>query len=254
MRKRLALLPLAAVVLGPSWTSCSSQVPVYDHRVVNTYPHDPGAYSQGLLFHEGRLYESTGRNGTSGIRRVVLETGEVEQKKDLPYTLFGEGLALHEGELFQLTWTSGVANVFDLETFKVLRNHSYLGEGWGLTSTGKHLVMSDGTEILRVLDPETFEEVRRVKVELPRGQQLNELEWIDGEIWANVWKQDYLARIDLDTGAVTGWVDMAGIFDTSVLPDPEAVLNGIAYDAATGRIFVTGKLWPTLFEIEVTKR
>ena len=236
---------------GPS----GADVRRYGYRIVKTHPHDPGAYSQGLLFHDGKIYESTGRRGTSGIREVALETGEVLRKRDLPPHLFGEGLVLHGGQLTQLTWQAGSAHVFDLESFKVVKDHQYEGEGWGITSTGTELVMSDGTPRLSIRDPETFEELRSVQVTLRGGpiDSLNELEWVDGELWANVWKHDQIARIDLDTGVVSGVIDLSGLYDASHIGDQDAVLNGIAYDPAGERIFVTGKLWPHLFEIELVE-
>jgi len=251
---RLALLLLPLVVTG-----CANEakgIRRYDYRLVATYPHDPGAYTQGLLFHAGELYESTGRRGTSGVRRVELATGKVLQEKTLPPTLFGEGLVLYDDELTQLTWESGQAHVFDRESFRVLRNYSYEGEGWGITTLGEHLVMSNGTDALTVRDPKTFEVLRTIPVTLNGGAlpKLNELEWIEGEIWANVWKEDQLARIDPETGKVVGIVHLEGIFDKSSIPDTDAVLNGIAYDAEKKRIFVTGKLWPHVFEIEVVPR
>ena len=261
MRRRLFRSPAHFLLLFVAFGVCGAcggngGLRVYDYRVVNTYAHDPLAYSQGLLFHAERLYESTGRNGTSSVRRVVPETGYVEKIKEIPTSLFAEGLALHDGELYQLTWTSGKANVFDLETFAVKRNYDYEGEGWGLTSDGTHLIMSNGTDVLSFRDPATFAEVRSVRVEAEgiSVERLNELEWIDGEVWANVWKQDYLVRIDPATGVVTSAVDLRGIYDYSQLPDAESVLNGIAWDAQGKRLFVTGKLWPSVFEIEVVPR
>ncbi|HED64114.1 MAG TPA: glutaminyl-peptide cyclotransferase [Planctomycetes bacterium] len=238
-----------------AFSSCAAgPAPVYGFKVVHTYPHSPSAYCQGLLVHDGKFYESTGRYGTSSLRRVEIETGKVEKRKDLPPTIFAEGLAWFGDELFQLTWKSGKAHVFDPRTFRVTRNLAYEGEGWGLTTDGKHLVMSDGSSTITFRDPETFEVVRKIEVmadETPIDQ-LNELEWIDGEIWANIWKRDFLVRIDPKDGKVVGWVNLTGIFDNSKIHDPDAVLNGIAYDPETKRIFVTGKLWPAVFEIELT--
>ena len=246
----LAALAVTAPGCGPGG------IALYDHEVVNTYPHDPLAYTQGLLFANGMLYESTGRMGQSGVRRVALETGRVEKERSLPYSLFGEGLALHGDELIQLTWTSQAGHVFDAETFEVRRKVTYEGEGWGITSDGTHLIMSNGTDLLSFRDPETFAEVNRLRVKAAGRPvyDLNELEYIDGEIWANLWKKDWLARIDPKTGEVVGWVDLTGIFDTSTLTDPEGVLNGIAWDAVGRRLFVTGKLWPYLFEITIAER
>ena len=250
-----ALFLCVLSVVGTS--GCNSEIPIYDFKVAATYPHDEKAYSQGLLYSDGALYESTGRRGTSTVRRVDLETGRVQGSVPLPVSLFGEGLALHDGELFQLTWHAGIVHVFDLETLEVLRQHHYEGEGWGLTSNGEHLIMSDGTDVLQFRDPTTFAEVRRIHVRYDgdrRLPDLNELEYIEGEIWANVWKKDYLVRIDPKDGKVVGWVDLEGLFDTSKLDDDEAVLNGIAWDPAGKRVFVTGKLWPKVFEIELVPR
>ena len=250
----LALIAVAIVLFVRS--RGASGLPMYDHTVVSRFPHDPAAYSQGLLFHDGAIYESTGRYGTSAVRRIAVESGEELLRSDLPTTLFGEGLALHDGRLYQLTWTSGIARVYSVEDLALVDQLNYDGEGWGLTSDGTHLILSDGTDLLRFVDPKTFEEVRRVRVraEDQPAQYLNELEWVDGEIWANVWKADFIARIDPESGEVVGWIDMRGLFDYTSLPDPEAVLNGIAYDSASKRIFVTGKLWPWLFEIKISRR
>lgn len=258
LKPTLLLFACAAATLLASGCGDAEpkEIPRYDHKVVNSYPHDPKAYCQGILFHEGVFYESTGRRGTSGIRRVEIETGKVLQEKALPPALFGEGLVLHDDRLTQLTWESGSAHSFDRETFKVLQNYRYEGEGWGITTTGKELVMSNGSSTLSVRDPDTFEELRQVKVTLNGGPltQLNELEWVDGEVWANVWKTNQIVRIDLETGQVIGIIHLEGIFDNSVIPDTDAVLNGIAYDAEAKRVFVTGKLWPKVFEIELVPR
>ena len=250
------LLLLALVVTAGTSVSCGSggeDLPRYDYRIVRTLPHDADAYCQGFLHHDGAFYESTGRLGTSSIRRVEIETGEVLLKKDLPPTLFGEGLVLHDGELVQLTWKAGKANVFDLETFKTLRTATYDGEGWGLTSNGEVLIMSNGTSRLSIRDPKTFEELRNIQVTL-RGGKVPELNELECELWANVWKYDQIARIDLNTGEVVGVIHLEGIYDYSKLPDPDSVLNGIAYDDEEDRIYVTGKLWPHVFEIELVPR
>lgn len=246
--------PLLA--LAVAFASCSAgQAPVYGYKVVHTYPHSPSAYCQGLLVHGGKFYESTGRYGSSSLRRVDIETGKVEKLKEFPPTIFAEGLTWFEDELYQITWKSGRANVFDPETFRTLRNVEYDGEGWGLTTDGTHLVMSDGTNTITFRDPKTFEVKRRIHVHAKETpiDQLNELEWVEGEIWANVWKQDYIVRIDPKDGEIVGWINLKGIFDATPIHDEDAVLNGIAYDPATKRVFVTGKLWPVLFEIELTE-
>jgi glutamine cyclotransferase len=239
-----------------AWRQLGSKAWIQGYRVVAEYPHDPEAYCQGLIYADGVLFESTGRNGTSSVRRVELATGAVLMKTQLPASLFGEGLALVGDRLIQLTWEQGVARIYDRETLRALDQFEYEGEGWGLTYDGRHLIMSDGSEVLTFRDPTTFAAVRKLRV-LSKGapvQQLNELEMVDGELWANIWKKDYIVRIDPDTGTVLGFVDLAGLFDHSVLPDPDSVLNGIAYDPASERLFVTGKLWPKLFEIEVVRK
>jgi glutamine cyclotransferase len=230
--------------------------PVSGYRVVNAYPHDPDAFTQGLIFRDGFLFESTGRNGQSTIRKVQLETGKVVQQHRLDQAHFGEGLAERNGELVQLTWRSGVAFVYDLVTFMPRRTFTYSGEGWGLAFDGKAFILSDGTATLRFLDPGSFRELRRLVVTdgSRRIQDLNELEYVRGEIYANVWHTDRIARIAPESGRVIGWIDLKGLLPPVYRLDPEAVLNGIAYDEARNRLFVTGKLWPRLFEIQVVAR
>jgi glutamine cyclotransferase len=230
--------------------------PIYDTEVVATFPHDRHAYCQGLLWFDGALYESTGRHGQSSVRRVEVETGRVEKIESLPSNLFGEGLALHGDRLYQLTWRAGVARVYERESLALIDELAYEGEGWGLTSDGRHLIQSDGSSTLRFRDPATFETVRQIEVQdgdVPIAK-LNELEFIGGEVYANVWQTDRIARIDPRTGKVLGWIQLAGLFDYAEHPDPDAVPNGIAYDPEGKRLFVTGKLWPSLFEIELTRR
>lgn len=227
--------------------------PSQRYRIVNTYPHDPDAYTQGLIVRNGFLYESTGRYGRSTLRKVELETGRVLQLHRLEDEHFGEGLAEWQGRLVQLTWDSETAFVHDLSTFAAAGRFAYPGEGWGLTHDGKDFVLSDGTETLRFLDSRTFRETRRLVVrdgDVPI-EDLNELEFVRGEILANVWHSDRIARISPTSGRVIGWIDLAGILSPLYRRDPEAVLNGIAYDSASDRLFVTGKLWPRLFEIEI---
>ena len=230
---------------------------VFGYRVVREFPHDPRAFTQGLFFHDGFLYESTGLRGESTLRRVELETGEVLEERELLPQFFGEGAALAGDFIFQLTWEAEIGFVYTREPFRLVREFRYSGEGWGLTFDGEHLVMSDGTDELRFWDPQTLREVRRVPV-TNDGEALpllNELEWIDGEIWANLWTEDRIARIDPDTGEVTAFVDLTGILPGALRRQyPELdVLNGIAWDRENGRIFVTGKKWPKLFEIELVE-
>ena len=230
--------------------------PLFKVRILKSYPHDPGAFTQGLIFANGFLYESTGLNGKSSLRQVELETGRVLKKYDLPFQYFGEGLTLWDGSLIQLTWTSGKGFVYNLESFAVEREFSYSGEGWGLTNDGKSLVMSNGTEELIFLNPATLVRQRSLRV-LDMGEPvrlLNELEYIKGEIFANVWHDDFIAMISPKTGEVTGWIDMSALRGELPPASSAEVLNGIAFDAEKDRIFVTGKLWPLLFEIEVIKQ
>lgn len=229
--------------------------PVWGYRVVAEYPHDPDAFTQGLDIADGKLYEGTGLRGESTLRRVELESGEVLQLRELDEEYFGEGITVLNARIYQLTWQSGICFVYDAETFELLQTFQYEGQGWGLTSDGERLIMSNGTDALVYRDPETFAEIGRVDVRddgIPISN-LNELEYIDGEVWANVWQTDRIARIDPADGRVVGWIDLSGLLSQE---DRQAydvdVLNGIAYDAESGRIFVTGKLWPKLFEIELT--
>ena len=226
--------------------------PVAGYQVVRVYPHDPQAFTQGLVFAGGFLYEGTGLNGKSGIRKVKLENGEVIQVQRLEDRYFGEGIAVVGDTVVQLTWQSGVGFVYDRTSFQRTRTFTYSGEGWGLTYDGTRLIMSDGSATLRFLDPKTLENTGRLQV-TDGGRpvaQLNELEVVKGEIFANVWQSDRIARIDPKTGIVRGWIDLRGILDPKDAAGVD-VLNGIAYDAAGDRLFVTGKLWPKLFEIRI---
>jgi glutamine cyclotransferase len=223
------------------------------YRIVHTYPHDPKAFTQGLVYVDGHLYESTGLNGQSSLRMDDLQTGRVLQEQPVASRYFGEGLTNWGSTLVQLTWESHVGLVYDRFSFRQLRTFSYAGEGWGLTQDGRSLILSDGSPTLRFLDPATFREVRRVTVtdhEKPVAE-INELEWVRGEIYANIWHKDRIARIAPGSGKVLGWIDLRGLLPAEEHTSPEAVLNGIAYDAAHDRLFVTGKLWPKLFEIKV---
>ena len=231
--------------------------PVYGYTVVRTYPHDRDAFTQGLVYHRGVLYEGTGLHGRSSVRRVRLETGEVLQIRRLDPKYFGEGIAVWNDSLIQLTWQSEIGFVYDLETFEPRRTFPYTGEGWGLTHDGTRLIMSNGSETgtLRFLDPHTLRETGRLTVRdagVPVAG-LNELEYVKGEIYANVWNTERIARISPKTGQVTGWIDLRGLLDPREAAGVD-VLNGIAYDAEKDRLFVTGKLWPRIFEIQVVKR
>lgn len=238
---------------GPAEGRRAGSLPVYGYEVVRVHPHDPRAFTQGLAFHDGFLYEGTGRRGESTLRKVRVETGEVVQSVDLPAALFGEGITLFGDRVYQLTWMSGVGFVYDRDSFRLLGQFPQFTEGWGLTDDGEQLILSDGSPRLYFLDPETLAPVRTIEVR-DKGravEQINELEYIDGEVWANVWHSDHVLRISPQDGAVLGRVDFAGLLDAAERRDPEAVLNGIAHDAQTGRLFVTGKLWPKLFEVRV---
>jgi glutaminyl-peptide cyclotransferase len=233
-----------------SGTSATAQV-AYSYHVVHAYPHDQKAFTQGLIFADGHLYESTGMKGRSSLREEELETGRILRFHEVPDQYFAEGLTNWKNTLVQLTWQSHLALVYDCSAFKLLRTFHYDGEGWGLTQDGKSLILSDGTATLRFFDPDTFREVRRITVK-DNGKpvtELNELEYIHGEIYANVWHADRIARISPATGRVLGWINLKDLMPRSQLSDDEAVLNGIAYDAVHDRLFVTGKLWPKIFEI-----
>lgn len=234
-------------------TTPDELVPLYGYEVVNTFPHDPDAYTQGLVYYEGKFLESTGRQGKSSLRNVELETGKVLKQVDVPTPYFAEGITLLNGKIYQLTWQHHIGFIYDAATFKKLREFSYEGEGWGLTNDGNSLILSDGTDRIRFLDPSTFKVQKTIAVLDKRVPvaRLNELEFIRGEIYANVWTEDRIARIDAKTGQVTGWIQLAGLIPRTELHDEEAVLNGIAYDQAHDRLFVTGKLWPKVFEIRL---
>ena len=228
----------------------------YTYRVIESYPHSTDSYTQGLLFADGVMWEGTGEYGHSRLQRIDLETGRTDVVATLPRSEFGEGIALLDGKIYQLTWENNKAYVYDAATGRQLRTFAYAGEGWGLTTDGEKLYMSDGTANIYTLDPATFKREKRTTVTL-RGETLNflnELEWIDGKIWANVYTTDQIVIIDPATGAVEGIVDLTGLLPEEDVTPATDVLNGIAYDAAGGRIFVTGKNWNKLFEIEIREK
>jgi glutamine cyclotransferase len=252
---------LAGLVLAAGLSSAMLQVrpvaaPIYGYQVVHAYPHDADAYTQGLIYRDGFLFESTGLNGRSSVRKVALETGEVVQRRAVEQSYFAEGLTDWKSSLIQLTWQSHVGFVYDLRTFQLRDSFPLSGEGWGLTHDGATLIVSDGSDVLRFLDPDSRRELRRVAVSdagMP-VKELNELEFVRGEVYANVWHTDRVAMISPQSGAVRGWIDLGGLMSVGYRLAPEAVLNGIAYDAVGNRLFVTGKLWPKLFEIRVVRR
>lgn len=242
---------------GPPPSTASAPVTArqLSYDVVGAYPHDPAAFLQGLVWYDGGFYESTGLEGRSTLRRVDFPSGNVVKSFPLAPDLFGEGLTLVSNRLIQLTWTSHRGFVYDRETFRLLREFHYDTEGWGITWDGKYLIMSDGSPVLTYLDPETFEPVRKLAVTM-NGQpvaNLNELEFIEGEIWANVWQSDVIVCIDPTTGQVASFLDLTGLLPASARTGTEDVLNGIAFDPQTKRIFVSGKCWPKLFEIRIRK-
>ena len=243
----------APTVTNSPLPAISYSAPVVGYRVVNTYPHDPRAFTQGLVFADGILYEGTGLRGQSSLRKVDLQTGNILRIRQLAAHFFGEGITIYGNRVIQLTWRAKVGFVYNIQTFQLLDTFTYPTEGWGITHDGKSLIMSDGTSTLYFLDPQTFQRVRRLEVHTRDGpvSRLNELEYVRGEIYANVWKTDRIARISPETGEVVGWIDLEGLLRPEDRHRRIDVLNGIAYDVKNDRLFVTGKLWPKLFEIEL---
>ena len=248
--------PAAKTSPGPNANAPAGPTPVYGYEVVNTFPHDPGAFTQGLIYHDGALVESTGIESRSTLRRVELRTGKVLLKVDVPPYFFAEGLTLFGGKLYQLTWKGEKGFVYDAASLRKVGEFPYRGEGWGLTHDADSLILSDGSDQLRFIDPSDYRVKRTLSVRDGDAPvyELNELEYVKGEIYANVWHQDRVARIDPQTGLVRGWIDLKGLLRPGETSDPEAVLNGIAYDEAGDRLFVTGKLWPKLFEVRLKDR
>ncbi|MCU1285885.1 MAG: Glutamine cyclotransferase [Acidobacteriales bacterium] len=239
-----------------SYQTHKSRTPEYTFKIIRTYPHDSSAFTQGLAYRDGFLYEGTGLKGRSSLRKVRIETGKVVQRLDLSPEFFGEGITFSKNEIIQLTCQSQVGFVYDATNFRLLRRFSYPGEGWGLTTNGRELFMSDGTKEIRVLDSSTLTEKRRFTVH--DGDisidQLNELEFIDGEIFANIWQSNRIARISPQNGKVLGWIDLTGLLGPMYRLESGAVLNGIAYDPTRKCLFVTGKLWPSIFEIRLVPK
>ncbi len=243
-------------------TTKQGSLPVYGYEIVKAYPHDSEAFTQGLVFKGGFLYESTGQEGESTLRRVEIDSGKVLKKYDLPREVFAEGIAILGDEIFQLSWRNSMGWVYGLDDFKLLREFRYSGEGWGLTHDGTNLIMSDGTHVIRIVNPKDFSTIRTITVKDENGRllmKLNELEYVKGEIWANIWhsedigKPNHIARIDPTNGKLLGWIDLGNISPDDQKGDDKAenTLNGIAYDETSDRLFVTGKNWKKLFEIKI---
>ncbi len=230
-----------------------SEVKTITAKVIAEFPHDPTAFTQGLVVVEGQMYEGTGKKGESTLRKVDLKTGRVELFVPLEPDLFGEGITVLGDRIYQLTWQNRIGLVYDRKTLRPAKTFRYSGEGWGLTHDGKRLILSDGTSLLRFLDPQTFEVVKRLRVTSSNGpvDKLNELEFVNGEILANIWYQDRIARISAESGEIRGWIDLSAVYPARRRATKEDVLNGIAYDESSGRMFVTGKNWPKVYEIEL---
>src|SRR5215217_1560000 len=229
--------------------------PKYGYQIVNIWPHDSNAFTQGLILMDGKLLESTGQEGFSSLRRVELESGKVLQKVNVPEPYFAEGITQLNGKVYQLTWQHNLGFIYDAQTFKRLGQFNYQGEGWGLTTDGQSLILSDGSPGIRFIDPGDFRVTRTINV-TDRNRpirELNELEFVNGEIYANVWHENRIATIDPQSGRVNSWIDLTGLMPESEQLDPEAVLNGIAYDQASDKLIVTGKLWPRVYEIKVKR-
>jgi glutamine cyclotransferase len=248
-----AITPPTTPTTTPAPTPAGSAT-TFGYEVVGSWPHDPTAFTEGLAFDAGTLLESAGRSGPSALRRVELTTGKVLEKVEVPGTYSPEGLTVLDGKVYLVTWQQHTGFIYDAASLQKLGEFSYDGEGWGLTNDGRSLILSDGTDQLRSIDPKTFEVRRTIGVKDAGGQPitgLNELESVKGEIYANVWHDDRIARIEPTTGSLLGWIDLAGLLAPDQVSDEEAVMNGIAYDPAGDRLFVTGKLWPRLFQIRV---
>ena len=248
---KLAILPLVVILLG----ACQKTPATLEYNVVSSRSHDPECYTQGLEFSGQRLFESGGHYGRSTVREVDPATGKVLRKRPMAKNVFAEGITILKGEMWVLTWKENTAYVLEPHTFKFVRTHTYQGEGWGLTNDGKQLIMSDGSSTLKFIDPKDFSV--KSTLEVTDGgrsvSQLNELEFVNGEIFANIYTTGKIARISADSGKVTGWLDLSGLRNQLPNPNRAEVLNGIAYDAATGHFLITGKYWPQMFEIEIRR-
>ncbi len=239
-----------------SYANEKIDTPVFGYKIVNTYPHNTNSFTQGLIFDEGVLYESTGLNGRSAVKIVDLKTGKTLKSHELPDNYFGEGIAIIENKIIQLTWRSKTGFVYDKKTLKLIKKFSYQTQGWGITYDGKYLIISDGSAVLYFMDPNTFKVVGTLEVYGDNGKvsKLNELEYINGEIYANIWGTEKIARINPKTGRVTAWIDLSGLLSDQDKKNRVDVLNGIAFNSDKGRLFVTGKLWPKMFEIELVPK
>lgn len=266
-------LIICTVLIMTLFTACQTQPPpttipatetpenntepiVFTYEIINSYPHDATAFTQGLIYVDGVLYEGTGLYGQSSLREVDLETGTVRTLSTIPEQYFGEGITLFDDKIYQLTWQNQTGFIYDQNNFELLDTFTYPTEGWGLTHNGEDLIMSDGTNNLYFLDPNTLEITDQVPVFDAQENpvvRLNELEYIDGSVYANIWQTNHIIQINPETGQVTAWIDLTDLLSPDSLTQPVDVLNGIAYDAQNGRLFVTGKLWPTLFEIELVE-
>lgn len=253
MKNIFLTLFIGLITVAHSQEKAQEKIPTYNYRIVNVYPHDKDAFTQGLVFENGYLYEGTGLFGQSSLRKVELETGSVLEIHELPAEYFGEGITIFNNRIFQLTWQSYTGFIYDKENFLFLDNFYYSTEGWGITHDGKNFIFSDGTATLHFLDPETYQEVKQIEVKADNEPvlNLNELEYINGEIFANVLPTDRIARIDPTIGNVLGWINLNGLLGADQYNSQANILNGIAYDSKKRRLFVTGKLWPKLFEIEL---
>lgn len=245
MRFAWALLLVSSLTAAP---------PEYHVKIIRAYPHDRAAFTQGFEYHDGKLYEGTGLEGRSSVRIENLESGKVERTIDIPNSIFGEGITVIHGRVVELTWVSHIGFTYQAVDLRRTGEFHYEGEGWGLANDGQHIFFSDGTSTIRVLDPDSLQEVRKITVHEGKRQiiMLNELEFIRGEIWANVWQTDRIVRVSPLTGEVLGWIDARGLLtEADINGQPVDVLNGIAYDVVNDRIFLTGKLWPKIFEVKV---
>ena len=259
---KISLLIMLLIVSGcadktmTTGAPATDKTPTYTYEVKHIYPHDPAAFTQGLIFRDGALWESTGLHGSSSLRKVELETGRVLKKIDVPQQYFAEGMTVFHSHVYQLTWQTQKGFIYDPETFQQQGEFAYTGEGWGLTHDDQFLIMSDGTNRIRFIDPTTFETKRTISV-VHDGQplnELNELEYVKGEIYANIWQTDTVVRLDAQTGKILGLIDLSGLLPAADRTPATDVLNGIAYDETNDRLFVTGKMWPKLFEIRLIKK